>query len=273
MMSTTSTNGDGVTTLETNTGGRVRFAPSEEVRVIRVDGSLTKEVYQVEQERSDRRGYVGLREKDGTRTMRVHHRRVLPVSVDGKAVVIETGDKFWACCPECGHAKGVSTSATSMECPKCAKAFELHWLGVKPMSDTATKAEGKAKTAKTPKPDKAKTPKTPRPAREPKEPTAVNLHQLAGLGHCELWTKKNVKFDHERMDVQAHCLLYTGDSPRKLCFNTYNGALGKKAPELPIDAFIANKSGNKKETKWFPVADLDKQRTQLGKSGYEKQKK
>jgi hypothetical protein len=268
-----SNGGDNVTTLEVNTGGRVRFNQSEEVRYIKVDGSITTEVYQVDQERSDRRGYIGLREKGTARTVRVHHRRVLPTNVDGKAVVIETGDKFWACCPKCGHTKGVNASDASMECPKCASAFELHWLGVKPMSDTATKAETKEKKAKTPRPEKAKTAKTPRPAREPKEPTAVDLGALGKLAHCELWTKKNVKFDHERMDVQAHCLLFTGESPRKLCFNTYNGALGKKAPELPIDAFIANKTGNKKETKWFPVADLDKQRTQLGKGGYEKHHK
>lgn len=68
-------------------------------------------------------------------------------------------------------------------------------------------------------------------------------------------------------------LLYTGDSPRKLCFNTYNGALGKKASALPLEEFTAGTvgKGSKKEP-WFNVTDLDKTRAKLTKDGYEQQK-
>lgn len=263
-------------TLGTNTGGRVRFAKDAQVRILELDGTVTKTVYvignnpnsQDEQQRSDRKGFVSLREMDGTRVLRVHHRRVLPVSVEGKAIVLESGDKFWALCPECGQTISVGADTDSVECSKCSKSFQLYWLGVKPMADTATKTE---KAHKAPKAEKApKAPKAPREPRPIKEPVLVDISALTKLKHCELWTKKNVKFDHERIDVQAHVLLFNGDHPRKLCFNTYNGAMGKKAAPLPLEAFVAGTKGVKKEMPWFPVEDVAKARQKLQKSGYER---
>lgn len=263
------------TTLDTNTGGRVRFDKDTEVRILELDGTVSKTVYLVDQERSDRKGFVSLRERGGTRVVRVHHRRVLPLSVEGKAVVIESGDKFWALCPECGQTINVEAGSDTMDCSKCSKSFQLHWLGVKPMAEAKT-AEKAEKAPKAPKEKTPKAEKAPKAAKEPKpakEPILVDLPALVKLKNCELWTKKNVKFDHERIDVQAHVLLFTGDSPRKLCFNTYNGALGKKASELPLEAFVAGTAvkGAKKETPWFPVADLEKARQKLQKAGYEVQ--
>src|SRR5262245_47066222 len=101
------------TTLELNTGGRVHFDKDTEVRIQELDGAISKMVFLVEQERSDRKGFIGLKERDGTRAIRVHHRRVLPLSVEGKAVVIESGDRFWALCPECGSTVEVTTGDTS----------------------------------------------------------------------------------------------------------------------------------------------------------------
>ena len=123
----------------------------------------------------------------------------------------------------------------------------------------------KAQEAKTPKPEKAanKTaPKEPKAPKAVKEPVKIDLAALSKLKGCELWTKKNVKFDHERIDVQAHVLLFTGDNQRKLCFNTYNGALGKKTPPLPIEQFLSNDSKDAK-TPWFAVPDLEKERKKL----------
>lgn len=272
--------------LDANSGGRVRYSSLEEVRYVEMDGSISKEVYVVTQERSDRKGHVSLRQKDGTREVRVHFRRILPSEMDGKAPVIESQDRYWALCPEDQEPVDVSPGDDTVTCSKCSKTFTLHWMGARPMSDKAT-AE---KTPKEPKAAKASTaapkePKAPKPPKEPKvkaekapkepkvakEQAKVDLAALAQTKGVELWTKKNVKFDHERIDVQAHVLLYVGDGPRKLCFNTYNDTLGKKGGELPVAAFLANTpaDGAKKTMPWFAVADLEKTRSKLQKDGYE----
>ena len=127
------------------------------------------------------------------------------------------------------------------------------------------------------KPDKAKPAKAAKPAvpKQPKPkvvPVTVDLKSLAALDDCELWTKKQIKFDHSDWDVAAHVLLFTGSHPRKLCFNTYNGTLGKKATALPIDEFVANrKSGGK--APWFKVEDLEKVREKLRRQEYELHRK
>jgi hypothetical protein len=134
----------------------------------------------------------------------------------------------------------------------------------KPAAATEPKSgSGKPKTDK----------KTTKPAA--REPVKVDFDALKALPNCELWTKKNVKFDHVDVDVQAHALLYVeGDAPRKLCFNTYDGVLGKKSPPLPTAEFTADTEvkNAKKPKPWFPIKDLGKARTKLGKDGYEQQK-
>ena len=102
----------------------------------------------------------------------------------------------------------------------------------------------------------------------------VDLASLAHKPNLELWTKKSVKFDHVEVDVQAHALIFTGDNPRKLCFNTYDGALGKKSTSLPVDSFIHDRevttTDKAAHKPWFAIKDLDKARAQLKKNGYEK---
>jgi hypothetical protein len=44
------------TTLDTNTGGRVRFEKDMPVRILELDGTISAIVYTVDQERSDRKG-------------------------------------------------------------------------------------------------------------------------------------------------------------------------------------------------------------------------
>ncbi len=272
---TTLTDGDAMenSTLDANTGGRVRFELDTEVRILQLDGSVSGEIYQVDQERSDRKGLISLRERDGSRKIKIHHRRILQRSTDGKAVVVESRDKFWALCPDCGQPSNVEAGGDSMVCSKCSKTFQLHWLGVKPMTAEAHTEKKAPKPEKAPKAEKA-TPKAEKAPREPKqvkEPVKLDLAAIAKTKNCELFTKKQVKFDHERIDVQAHVLLFVGDNPRKLCFNTYNLALGQKSSELPLDAFVANKATDGTKPTWFPVADLEKARAKLTKGGYERQ--
>lgn len=269
-----------------NTGGRKKFRRGTRVRYLTMDGRISDDIYLIdpgtgeedegEYVRSDRKGHITLRQEGGTRELKVHFRRVLPLEIDGKAPVIESSDKYRAICPKCGRVKDISPGEDKLQCSTNCGEFPLHWLGAKPMADAATKdtksaeaADKASKPAAKPKSDK----KTSKPAA--REPVRVDFDALKGLDNCELWTKKNVKFDHVDVDVQAHALLYVeGDQPRKLCFNTYDGVLGKKSPPLPIDEFVADTEvKNAKRAKpWFPIKDLVKARTKLGKDGYEQQK-
>ena len=132
-----------------------------------------------------------------------------------------------------------------------------------------TKPAAEKKDGSKPKADK----KTTKPAA--REPVRVDFAALTSLENCELWTKSSVKFDHVDIDVKAHALLYVeGEEPRKLCFNTYDGVLGKKSPPLPITEFTANTEvpNAKKAKPWFPIKDLAKARAKLAKDGYEQQK-
>lgn len=259
--------------LDTNLGGRVRFEVGSEVRYLELDGRVSR-LHLVQQERADRKGYVSLIQKDGTNVVRVRHSRILPASVDGKAVVIQVQDRACVLCPGDGHVQEVSASDAEFTCQQCGSTFTLFWLGGKPMADATKTREKAPKTEKAEKTAPAKAAKEPRPAKAVKEPTPIDFDAMAGLKHCELWTKGNVTFDHERIDVAAHILIYVPAAghgePRKLCFNSYNGTLGKKAEELPIEAFVKNEpiKGAKKPTPWFTVNDLEKARAKMTKEGY-----
>jgi hypothetical protein len=251
-----------------NTGGRQEFQRGLEVCVLTLDGQVSKEIYTIDfpaeiestntTVRADRKGHIPLREKGTNREIKVHHRRILDIELHGKVVVLESGDKYRARCPKCGNVFKVEPSDDSITCPKHGN-FELHWIGAKPMADATTKDEKTPKTTKAAKPAKAA-------KKPPREPVKVDFDALTSLDNCELWTKKNVTFDHPGVDVQAHVLLFSGDNPRKLCFNSYDGTLGKKSTSLPTEDFIAGR----KVKGGFNVKDLEKERTALGNKGYER---
>ena len=224
----------------------------------------------VEYVRADRKGHIIVKPEGGTKEQKVHFRRVLPVEIDGQALVIESNDKYRAVCPKCGCVENVDPSDTAINCPKCGK-IQVHWLGVKPMVETTAAEKSEAKPA-------AKKPATAKPAAKKekavREVIKVDFNALKSLTSCELWTKGHVKFDHPDVDVQAHVLIFAdGDKSRKLCFNTYDGALGKKSPPLPISEFTTNGTvtTGKREKPWFAVKNLDKAKTKLAKDGYEQQ--
>lgn len=250
-----------------NVGGRVRFVVGAEVRLLKIDGSVSTERYVIQQARSDRKGHIEVREKDGTQILKVHHRRVLAIEVGGKVCVIEAGDKYWVVCPHCQHIDEIETGSDRFSCPKCSRVYPCHWIGVRPMAETAKKI----KPTKTEKKPREPQPRAEKAKKAVKEAQRVDIAALAKLEQCELYTKRNIRFDHARIDVRAHVLLFVGTHPRKLCFNTYNGTLGKRSTELPIEEFVHNrqKSG-KKNNSWFPVADVETTRTKLVKAGYEK---
>ena len=254
-----------------NTGVRKKFSKGEEVRILELDGQVSESIYLIDPDtngevvRADRKGHVNLVEKDNARRVKVHFRRILPVVVDNKAPVIESGGKFVALCPKCGEAIGIIPSSIEANCNTCG-SFSLHWTGVKPMAD-ATQTQKKPDTAK--KKEKTKTARKTRPIREPITP---DLEAIKALQDCELWAKLGVKFDHPSIDVRSYTILFTGENPRKFCFNTYNGTLGKRADALPIESFLVDRpiKDAKNQRPWYSVADLTKIRAKLEKDGYER---
>lgn len=270
--------------MNVNTGGRVTFQQNAEVRILCSDGRISREIYEVDSEKSDRKGHVTLKEKGTTRMVKIQFRRIIPVNVDGQAAVIESAGKFRAVCPNCNYVEMITAVSDHLSCPSHGQ-FQLYWLGVKPMAESTVEKKAtkeKASTKKSAenqaeKPEK-KAEKKPQAEKAPKvvrQPATVDLNELAGRENCELWTRKDVKFDHERISVESHTLLFTGSQPRKFCFNTYNNALGKRAEPLPIEEFIHDKAvkNTKKPKPWYAVADLDKARAKLQKDGYELQSK
>jgi len=276
----------------TNSGGRKKFPNGQKVQLLNLLGTIDTHIYMVVPEelpdgeessepitevRADRKGHVPVKRVNGQMSQKVHFRRILPLDSDGKASVIESNDKYRAICPKCGNVFDVVPSDNTITCDTHGE-FTLKWLGVKPMSDekeaaagttTAPEAPVAATETATTETAAPTTEKKSRPAK--KEPVVVDFAVLKALDGVELWTKKNVKFDHPDVDVQAHVLLLTGDSPRKYCFNTYNNALGKKAKKLYVEEFLANEevAGSKRSRPWFDVKNIEKERTDLGKKGYE----
>lgn len=248
------------------------FQENSEVRLMHLNGCVSTETYIIKPKSINPNGeitnkaQIQLIQKGTTREITVNPRRVLPLEASNQACVVEMGDKFKAICPTCGCAEEVVHDSISLECPKCSVSFPLYWLGVKPTmsSEAVTKpkkptAEKAAKTSPKEKVEKVK-----------KEPIRIDFDNLHKFG--ELWTMKNVKFDHVGIDVQAHCLLYHhGGTARKLCFNSYNGTYGKKSKELPLHEFkkdIEPEDGSPKS--WYNVPDIEKARAKLVKDGYEK---
>lgn len=98
--------------------------------------------------------------------------------------------------------------------------------------------------------------------------TVVDLDDVKQHG-VELWTKPQLNFDHAVMDVKAHALI--ADNPvRKLCFNTYDGTLGKKKKmeDLHLDDFRDNARPEGKKLWHTPKGTLDDVRQHLAKKGY-----
>lgn len=277
--------------MKSNNGGRNKFPKGRTFRYITIQGGVSEDEYLMDPDSpnevivADRKGLVLLKSIDGKKEFRIQSRRILPVSVGNRIPVIESGNKYRAVCNKCQNVLEITGSMEDIICHKCQTKLPLFWIGDRPMNDsnlTSATATTDASLNNVPK-NKAKSPKPQAKAPTDDTPTSkeaksmqikVNLSELSQMPHLELWTKRSVKFDHVEVDVQAHALLFIGDNPRKLCFNTYDGALGKKASHLPIEAFVHDRevaTNDKAAHKpWFQVKDLDKARTQLKKNGYEK---
>ena len=108
----------------------------DEVRVILWDGKISEACYVVESDKVDNKGLITLNDRHG-KPLRVIKRRIVPESLDNRAIVIESGSKFKAVCPACRNVFEVVPTNTQIRCAEHG-IFKLHWLGDKPMSETPT---------------------------------------------------------------------------------------------------------------------------------------
>lgn len=133
------------------------------------------------------------------------------------------------------------------------------------MSDTSDTVETTTETVEA----TTETTETTEATTPTKEPYIVDLEEVKQFG--ELWSKDKVQFDHPTIDVKAFALL--ADTPaRKVCFNTYDGTLGKKAKNLAalkLENFRDHNSDDDGKVIGYVLKrTLDEERKKLDKDGY-----
>lgn len=233
-----------------NTGGRVQFVIGEKVRIIEIDGSTSTAIYEIDQERSDRKGLLKLKMLGTEIVKKIHHRRITSIDSINNALVLENNSRYYALCPTCGDQSEVTPEEESLTCLTCGK-YNFKWVNTKPDSLIYKKKKTTTKMGIA-----------------MQKRTKADIKALAKLENCELWVKI-VPFDHERIDVRAYILLYTSDNPRKLCFNTYDGYLGKKSKPIDTQSFLNNTYEGKPP--WFSIKEkIETAKQKMITQGYER---
>lgn len=241
---------------------------SDTVRILTLDGRISTELYCVETDKADRKGHISLTEIGTGRKLKVNQRRVLRDCNEGEAYVVETGDKYRAVCPKCSYLQEVRPADDSMNCPEHS-ITKLQWRE-RPMSNVVTDPQNpESQIAEEQRPMKHNKPASEKKEKPVREPIVVDFDEIASIPGIQLYTKKSVAFDHAKINVAAHVLIYNGDMARKLCFNTYDGTLGKKGKPLQLEAFVANQDTEGRKP-WYSVEDVEKTIAKLVKDGYEK---
>jgi hypothetical protein len=229
----------------------------DRVLLLTPDGCLTEQEYEITRP-PDRKRLVGVRPISGGPDISVHELRMFPVNSKGKAIAIKHNGKFKAVCPHCKKIREVSSDI--LEC-NCVVPFTPVLLSEALPEPSQKKLVTKEKTLET------ETEITTEEAAAGKETAAqpITLADLAAIKvYGELWEKPRVQFNHATMVVKAYTLL--ADEPaRKMCFNTYDGSLGKKAKGLETLCLDQFKDGTKCT---LLKKGLEAERTRLTKSGY-----
>lgn len=253
------------------TGGRMTFDPDVPVRILKMDGKISKERYTVETPRADNKGTVILKNPSG-KIEKVRQSRIIASVEDGCAAVIPSNNKYYAVCPECPNVFDISPDNIRINCPEHGK-FNLHWIGERPMTteteNTSTEAEATTATTEETQTNETAQVSTVKTTKKKKVAEKVDLSKLASTKDCELWTKESVQFNHQRVAVASHVLIFTGEEPRKVCFNTYDGTLGKSGKQINVDAFVANDTESLSQPV-YAVKNLEKERKTLAGKQYVK---
>jgi hypothetical protein len=243
-------------------------AEAPRVRILNLDGKISDQRYIMVDQKPDKKGLLVVVDAVTGNQIKINHKRVLTDCSDEHAVVLPSGDKYRAICTKCTFVTDVVVGNEWLECPDHG-LIRLRWKERKhKMNESAVDTVAKGGIAK-PKNDVKTADGGDSHNADPKSvaPTLIDFAKLSQTPHVEVWTKKNIQFDHAKMDVRAHVLLFVGENPRKMCFNSYDGSAGKKNV-LPFDDFVAGAKTDKKS--WYDVKDVQKTRDKLLNSGYEK---
>lgn len=234
--------------------------PKTEVRMITADGVVSEELYKIIEFDSRKNQYI----LDGKGAQfRVHRARILPKDAYGKAVAILHNNKILGICPTCKGLKEVFEREINCSCSGLVQKFSILTNGELP------KTNGRNAFSKVPKKkvSQAMENEMENTTTDAVKTNVIDIAEIKKSG--ELWEKDNVAFDHAKIEVRSYVLL-ADNPPRKLCFNTYGGTLGKRdVSSLELDAFRTNCSGSSgKKIGYDLKKDLDTERTKLEKSGY-----
>ena len=224
-----------------------------QVRLITPEGGVSSELYEVIGP-ADRKNCIYVSDKDGKQS-RVHKERILPADAIGKSVAVSHGGKFKVACPICSRILTVDKGFA--ECPVHGKLQVTSHENLNNPDDNTPATQQEKHMSKT------------------DAITMVDFAVVATYG-VELWTKQQLKFSDPHTDVQSHVLLADGPA-RKLCFNTYNGALGKKKSNTEenflsqLQAFKDGAAVTPSGISVYPLkGTLDDARKRLEKTGYAK---
>lgn len=234
-----------------------------QVRIVNLDGIVSDDIYEKESDEVDAKGLVQLLDKEGNAVL-VHQKRIAPLDARNKAFVEQKGDKLLGFCPQCSYSTELDNGKFS--CPDHGVFDTIGDTSIKPI-----RSKGKKPSHRKNKEQSVSENEQAKPAK--KAPVTIDLAEVKKYG--ELWTKDKIKFDHATVDVKSHTLIQT-DPLRKLCFNTYNGVLGKKSrnplEELRLEEFAKNENdGNGKPVGYHVKGELKSLQKKLEDSGYEKQ--
>jgi len=164
---------------------------------------------------------------------KVHISRIRMPDADGSlAVATDTHNQHAATCPNCRAVCVVTPNATEARCGKCGRTFKIaeHITTTPQPASQSTNTESKS------------------PTKEPEAPRTneVNLDELARDG--EVLIKRDINFS-PGIDAMAVVYRY---GERYVCFNLYNGSIGRRGKVPPFEKVKAGEAGYavKDETKW-----------------------
>ena len=244
----------------------------DKFRIILMDGKVSKELFELIRP-SDNKNRIVVESESNAR-LTIHKRRTLSVDSYGKAVAMQRGSVIKAVCPECSKVYEVVDDKIA-----CTEHGEFETTS----HDQKSQSVNMIRRSRPPKKDKKENNPMVTEATAVNAPEAVNTPEAASTPIAvvdleeikkhgvELWTKPQLHFDHAKMDVRAHVLL-ADDPIRKLCFNTYDGTLGKKKvlKDLHLAEFQASTPVQGKKLWHEPKGTLDDARQHLEKKGYTK---
>lgn len=218
-----------------------------DVRYFDAFGKISKDVYIKVTDKPDKNGRYTIQNVKTQELLPIDPSRIVPASAFGKALCINGSQKYRIVCPvdRC-QSEMYSEDKKTAVC-KQHGTFELFHCG----AHTMPNAQSEAKL-------------------EPKEKNeTINIDETYLAQYGEVWAK-SADFDHANIAVLSITILAI-DPPRKMCFNTYDGTLGKKSSdpvaELGLEDFKAGGLGKKGKALKHPI---ETERDLLRKKGCKK---